>query len=287
MRSLSYVEFESAATLGRESKNPHQAIPRSVIVSLTIAGIFFIALAYIEILGFPRGLGALDKSSAPLNQMASYYHVPWFAPLTDLGAMVSLFSCTLASLNAGSRILYSMGQDRHFHRQLGRAHHRNRTPHVAVTTSAATVLMAVISLAGLTPFNAYGYFGTYATYGFILVYMLIATAAPVYLRKTGELSLRDGLVGGTAFGFMLIPLIGSIFPVPAFPYNILPYAFIAYLASGYIWYYLRTDQKPPLSGHAPYQTDAGPGRLVASYTLEPPSHYIVLIRGIFVRRRSL
>ncbi len=235
---FSYVGFESAATLGHESRQPFLNIPRSVLTSIAVAGLFFILLAYVEVLGYPGGTAALSTASAPLNAIASRYHVAWFGPLTDLGAMVSLFSCTLASVNAGSRTLFAMGQDRHLSIHLGRAHQVNQTPHVAVTIASMAVLAATWALSQAQPLNAYGYFGTYATYGFILAYILVSLAFPFYLRRESRVKLRHWLIAIIAAIFMTIPLVGSIYPVPAFPYNILPYAFLVYVGAG-IWVYRR------------------------------------------------
>ena len=47
---FSFVGFESSTTLAREARNPLRAIPRAVILSATISGVFFVATAYCMIL---------------------------------------------------------------------------------------------------------------------------------------------------------------------------------------------------------------------------------------------
>jgi amino acid transporter len=49
---FSFVGFESATTLGSEARNPLQTIPRAVIQSALLAGVFFTVCAYAEVLGF-------------------------------------------------------------------------------------------------------------------------------------------------------------------------------------------------------------------------------------------
>src|SRR5579862_935506 len=49
---FSFVGFESATTLGAEAKNPLKTIPRAVIQSAVIAGLFFVLASYSEALGF-------------------------------------------------------------------------------------------------------------------------------------------------------------------------------------------------------------------------------------------
>ena len=44
--------FESSTALGDEAKNPLKTIPRSVIQSVVLAGVFFITMSYVVVLGF-------------------------------------------------------------------------------------------------------------------------------------------------------------------------------------------------------------------------------------------
>ena len=48
----SFVGFESATALGSEARNPLKAIPRAVILTAVLGGIFFTICAYTEVLGF-------------------------------------------------------------------------------------------------------------------------------------------------------------------------------------------------------------------------------------------
>src|SRR5271157_3426454 len=49
---FSFVGFESATTLGAEARNPLKTIPRAVIQSSILGGVFFTVCAYTEVLGF-------------------------------------------------------------------------------------------------------------------------------------------------------------------------------------------------------------------------------------------
>src|SRR5260370_7549558 len=82
---------------------------------------------------------------------------------------------------------------------------------------------------GTGPLNTFGYTSTFATFGFLVVYFLVAIAAPVYLKKQGELKTINvvwGVLGALA---MVGAVIGSVYPVPGYPSNILPYLFLAYI----------------------------------------------------------
>ena len=75
-----------------------------------------------------------------------------------------------------------------------------------------------------------------ASFVFIVVYMLCSIAAPVLLRKTGEAKPGDYIMGGLGTVLMVLSLIGSVYPVPAYPYNILPYGFAIYMVLGVLWF---------------------------------------------------
>ena len=71
-----------------------------------------------------------------------------------------------------------------FHDALGEAHETNKTPHIAVALSASITFLvpALVYLSGINAFDAQGYFGTLCSFGFLLVYILVSVAAPMYLR---------------------------------------------------------------------------------------------------------
>ena len=251
---FSYVGFESATTLGDEAKRPLRNIPRAVIISTVISGIFFVVLSYVEVLGFQGTSTAFNESTAPLNDLANLSGVGFFGILISIGAMISFFACTLASINAGARIAFAMGRHGILHGALGRAHGRNATPHIAVTLTAliAFFIMALLSFSGVKVLDIYGYCGTIATYGFLVAYILISIAAPIYLAREHSLHVKDIVYAVLGVAFMVIPVLGSIgipgegsiFPVPPAPYNLFPYWFLAYLIVGAIWFAVLRSRSP-------------------------------------------
>jgi hypothetical protein len=88
----------------------------------------------------------------------------------------------------------------------------------------------------LAPLNAFGYTATFGTFGFLVVYLLICVVAPVELFRAGELSLGDLAIGIVGVGLTALVIIGSLVPLPAYPYVLLPYMFAACLALGGTWY---------------------------------------------------
>ena len=229
-----FVGFESATALGDETKSPLQFIPWAVIWSLVLTGFFFILLSYTEVLGFSGYKTTLDKTDVPLSVLAELAGVEWLGILLSVGVTFSFFTASLAMLTAGARVVFTMARHGLFPSAAGRTHKKNETPYVAVSFSALLVFVvpATLSLLGIQVLDIYGYLGTIATYGFLLAYILISVAAPVYLSQQGRLRSGNVAIAVMATLFMLIPVVGSVYPVPPAPYNLFPYLFLIYLAIG-------------------------------------------------------
>jgi amino acid transporter len=252
---FAFSGFESSASLGAEAKDPLRAIPRSLLQSTAISGVFFLFMAYVIILGF-KGSGAdLGKSEAPLAFLAPQTGMGFLGTLINIGALLSFFSCTLACINSTARIIFSMARHGLFHDALGEAHETNKTPHLAVALSALITFLvpAVVFLSGINAFDAQGYFGTLCSFGFLLVYILISVAAPIYLRAIGQLRKAAVFYSVLACGFMFLPLFGTIgipgstlFPPPAFPNNLLVWIFVAYMAVGVVWLLIQKARSPKM-----------------------------------------
>ena len=253
---FSYVGFESATTLGDEAKRPLRNIPRAVIISTVVSGLFFVLISYVEVLGFTGNATPFDKSDAPMNELANIAGVGFFGILISVGSMISFFACTLASINAGARIFFSMGRHGIFHGFVGQVHGRNETPHIAITLAAIVAFLAPSSLIlfDVKVLDGYGYFGTIATYGFLVAYILISIAASVYLHREHQLKIADIFYSVMGVAFMIIPVLGSVglpgenslFPVPTAPYNVFPYLFLLYLVVGAGWFLILRLRSPEI-----------------------------------------
>jgi amino acid transporter len=156
---FSFVGFESATTLGAEARNPLKTIPRAVIQSSIIAGVFFTVSAYTEVLGFHIAGQDLGTSQAPMHVLALVARVPVFGLLIDIGALVSLFAGTLACITAAARVLLLMAHNGLAHESLRATHVRHETPirSVIVTGTATFLPVAVLAARGASGLDVYGW----------------------------------------------------------------------------------------------------------------------------------
>jgi amino acid transporter len=247
---FSLVGFEAATAFGDEAKDPLKTVPRSVYASLVISGVFFVFVTYVMVLGTKGHATPLDKIDQPLNVLAQIAAVPLLKVPLSLGAMLSFFALCLSCISAGGRVVYAMGRHGLFPAMTASAHGRNETPHIAVTVMAilAFVVPTIATLDGVALLDLFNYVGTCAAFGFMVAYALITVAAPVYLKGLGELQLKHKLGCAASLLLLIIPAVGSVYPVPAAPVNYFPYAFLVYLAAGIVWIVAFHKRQPSASG---------------------------------------
>jgi amino acid transporter len=240
---FSYVGFESAASLGKETRNPKTTIPKAIVWTAISSGIFFVITTYAITQGFGDDATKLGGSAAPLGDITSAIG-NWMTAPVYFGATISSFACALASLNAFGRMLFSLGRYQFVHSSMGIVHDKRRTPFFALSVGAVINFAVCAAFAGQTETNTFGWYGTLASYGFIIVYFLCSISAPVLLKRTGELKTGDIVIGALGAVFMIGSLIGSVYPVPSAPYNYFPYAFAVYILIGFIWFRIVKSRAP-------------------------------------------
>ena len=233
---FSFVGFESATALGGEAKNPLKSIPSAVRRSVILVGALFIISSYAEVLGFRGNEIGLDQSDAPLQVLSAKANVPILGKIITAVAIVSFFACVLASITAGARVLFLMARHGVFPKVFAKAHNKNQTPHITTLLAAVLAFLPAAILTGLgnNLFSIYGWIGTTTTLSFIVSYIAVSIAAPIYLKRRGEMKRRNIINSAISVILLGMVLIGTVSPFPTDEYRYFVYAFIVLLAFGLI-----------------------------------------------------
>jgi amino acid transporter len=241
MAIFGFAAFETSASLGVEAVSPLQTIPKAVMRSVIFSGAFFVICAYALVMAFHGNPQSLDKCSTPLLTVCGAIGLPGLGHVVDAGIMVSFFAAALANLNAAARAVYQMSQDGVLHEFFGKTHHINFTPHTAVIScvSASLAIAVILAGCGFSLLDVVGWLGTLATFGFIYGYMATSVAAGKMLKRAGELNFLKISIVVISLVVLVSSLIGSLYPVPAFPYNLLPFIFVGYMGFGAIWCFFK------------------------------------------------
>jgi amino acid transporter len=235
---LGFGGFESAASLGTEARNPRHSVPVAVLGSTAVVALFFVANAYVQVLGFQGTKESLADQAFPLTALADLYHVQWLGTIAALGVAFSFFSAVNAYINYTARMAFAAARDRLLPARLSRTHDRTGAPHIAVLAFIviAAVAPAVIGITGTDQETAFGDFSTLAGYAFTLLYLLVSLAAIgwVVIQAARSIGLvAPGLLGAAAMG---VEFYYSFVPFPQYPASLPLLIFLSALGALVIGY---------------------------------------------------
>jgi amino acid transporter len=111
---LLFVGFEAAASIGEESSDPHRSIPRALLWTVGVSGVFFVIMAYAFSIGYGKpkvSAGAWAFSTAPVDEMATQYVGKWFATILDLVVILDATALALAICVTIGRGYFALGRD--------------------------------------------------------------------------------------------------------------------------------------------------------------------------------
>ena len=157
---LILVGFESVTSMGEEAKNAKRDIPKAVILSLLIQGVFCYLIEYFAANYFLHngyGISNATASAAPLGDMMIIAGT-WlfgspaagkaFMLVQALTVFLALIGTTLSCMSTGARVTYAMGRDEEVGSHFGLLHGTKLTPHRAIWTLAfLSAIIGIISVA--------------------------------------------------------------------------------------------------------------------------------------------
>jgi len=196
---LVLVGFESCTALAAETKDPSKNIPRAVILSLVVQGLFAYFFEYFaasfmvseKLTGTDstnaavNGMAAAAASSAPVGDMAILVGNAVLGGI-GFGLMISIaitvaiaiFGTTLSCLNTAVRVSYAMAKDEEMPEFLGVLHGRFATPHralwILIAVSCVIAAIGVQSVVGLTGITLASNLGTFVLYGLTCIWTIVA-----------------------------------------------------------------------------------------------------------------
>ncbi|WP_028921684.1 APC family permease [Pseudonocardia acaciae] len=232
------VGFESVATVSEETRDARRTIPRAVIGSVLLTGVFFVFVTYAVTIGFGAdNARALADDPLPLDTLANRYLGRGYSVLIDLTVIFSAFAVAVAAGNGLTRVIYAMARDRALPSALGRLHSRRRTPHVAVAAVAVLALVLALGL-GLAfgPYpRAYSYLGAFTGLPVLILYVLVAVSLGSYVwrRRRAEFRPVKHVVVPAAGAILAgLAVYGSYHPLPEGPFLWINFGFLGYLCVG-------------------------------------------------------
>ena len=234
---FSFVGFESATSLGAEARTPLRTIPKAVLWSTILSGIFFVGCAYSEVMGFRGAPTGLAESAAPMRYLSTHAGIPLAGPVIDAGVLVSMFAATLAFVIALARLLMLMARHAMISARLATTSARHKTPALGGLLVGVVAVLPVMALLahGATGAEIYGWMGSLAVFGYLATYCLVAAAVIVHRRRRGETGAAPWLLPLGAIAFMCLVALSTLFPVPPSPYRYFPALYLGFMAVAGLW----------------------------------------------------
>jgi basic amino acid/polyamine antiporter, APA family len=188
---LLLVGFESVTALGAEAINPEKDIKRGILLSLLIQGGICYLIEYFAA-NFAAGPSTQTYAQAGVNP------APIGSMLTNIGnsalgntgttislivavtVLLALIGTTLACLNTGVRVTYSMAKDKEMPSILGLLHGEFATPHGGIWV--LTAISALIGVYAVDPYTVHpitqvtlaSNTGTFLVYGATCIVAVVA-----------------------------------------------------------------------------------------------------------------
>jgi APA family basic amino acid/polyamine antiporter len=239
---LILVGFESSTSLAGETINPRRDIPRGVLLSLAIQGLFAYLLEYFaanyaisEKLTYTAadgsvltGMAAAAASGAPIGDLVklignSLLGGNGFALMIIIAITVALaiLGTTLAAINTAVRISFAMAQDNEMPEVLGALHGKYATPHtgvwILVGVSAVIGAIGLVNVTALTGVTLASNIGTFVLYGLICALTFVAFAGRSEFHSFKHAVIPAlGIIGNVA---MLVAILGIGLTTPGVSSN--------------------------------------------------------------------
>src|SRR5271170_7049520 len=245
---LSLSGFEGPAPLAQESRRAGKSVGQAVILSLVAIGIFYIFTSYVSAIGWGTGnMASFADNANPYYALGrALWGGGWW--LVVIALVNSAIAVGLACTNSASRVLYTMGRAGTLPASFGRIHPVHQTPSFAIGVQQIVGIAAVF-LVGLllAPEYIFGFLETISALAVIVLYAMANLALTSYMRRVhrDQYSVWQHFIVPWAGTLALVPvLFVTLYPVPAWPYNIAPYLFLALLLAGFAYMHWRESRDP-------------------------------------------
>ncbi|MDQ6818296.1 MAG: APC family permease, partial [Actinomycetota bacterium] len=248
--------WDAAAPLGEESEDPKRNVPRGVMGSIIILGVFLVFVSWGQTTGWGTSKIASFSGSSELPAFVlghRFWGGAWIIVLIAL--FNSAIAVAIATTNAATRFMYGMARTGVLPKQLIKIHPRYRTPTAAIGfQTVINVLLGIVLPIAVGVANVYNITGTWFTFALAPVYIAANVGLFLYYKRNYPDELNW-------FKHAVVPLIGtvalvlvvyySVNPLPAYPISLAPFIVLGWIVLGVaILAWMITSGRESLLAHA-------------------------------------
>ena len=198
---IAFEGYEIIVQCGEEVKNPKKNIPRAIFISVIVATILYVSVAFACMANPEPGIDwqwVGDQGENAVIASADRVIPVIGAPLVIFGSVLSAMAALNATVFSSSRVSFAMGRDRTLPRIFGAVHKTRRIPHYSIVITGGIMLV----MAMFFPLETV----VAATSIMFLLLFSVANIASMKLRR--RLTQID--IGFKTPLFPLFPLVGIV-----------------------------------------------------------------------------
>ncbi len=212
---LAFIGFEASVPLAEETKDPRRTLPRAVLLSCVLIGVFYLVCYYAAMVYFGPNVAAdptkgffAFNGGDPWDGLAAKVWGP-LSILVLLAIINSAFANSNAGANAATRVGFALGRVGILPRSFAQVHPRFKTPYIAIHVQGALGIAVAIILGFVLkgPLNAFALLGTIATLIIVLIYILTNLSNLVFYAREHRDELNPILN-------VLVPILGILIFIP-------------------------------------------------------------------------
>lgn len=170
---FAFAGFESVAPLAEETDHPRRVLPRAIMISIVVTGVFYVFTGWAFITGWgPDRAGSFAASPEnPIFVLAQrHWGGAWI--IAFLALVNSIFAIGLAASNAATRVLFAMSRAGALPATLSKVHPKHLTPVNAIYFQAAfTVVFGLVVGVLVGPTSFFFTVGLATTLALMLMYI--------------------------------------------------------------------------------------------------------------------
>ncbi|WP_406093046.1 APC family permease [Streptomyces sp. NBC_01013] len=145
---LSYLGFDAIASFAEEVTGGSAKVARAVLFCLVLAGVLFVAQAYLAALLEP--MSSADLAADPVAQGSAFYDTvdsavgSWLHDLVAVSKAIGAAFAALAGQAAAGRLLFAMARERRLPTLLSKVDPSSGVPRIAILIAAVVTLVAAV-----------------------------------------------------------------------------------------------------------------------------------------------
>lgn len=229
--------WDAAAPLAEESADPKRTVPRAVLGSILILGVFLVFVSWGQISGFDSVEKLTGSEELPAFTLGrQYWGAGWVLVL--LALFNSAIAVAIGVTTAATRFMLGMARAGALPAALARTHPVHKTPVNALyVQTGINVVLGLILPIFIGVANVYNLTGTWFTFALAVVYTAANIGLPIFYKREhpDEFSVVKHVIVPAIGTLGLLAVVwASVNPLPDYPISLAPFIVLIWCVVGFV-----------------------------------------------------